>query len=506
MLHGQERILLRTPDSEDPPAASCTPPVAVAMPAAPAPSACADVLHNAEDGRLRDAALAAELDAADALAQFRDEFILPTNRSINATLASQTAPDVSCTYLCGNSLGAMPRLAEKRVHEELRVWATQAVEGHFKHSLNRDWLTAADLTHPILAQLLGADEGEVACMGTLTSNLHLLMNSFYKPTTERYKIICEVKAFPSDQYAFASQAIAHGFDPREAVVELGPRPGEHYLRDEDILAAIKEHGPSLALVIFPGVQYFTGQAFNVPAITEAAHSEGAVCGWDLAHGAGNLQLQLHDWNVDFAVWCSYKYLNAGPGAIAGLFIHSSWEGREQPRYAGWWGHDLSTRFQMPPLFKPIPGAQGFQQSNPNVLSIASLLGSLEVFKAAGGMAALRAKAAPLTRYLERLLETSPRYVQPEAAAAYPADGKPAFTIITPRDPTARGSQLSLMILPSAAEGLMDKVFEALLARGVVGDERRPNVIRLTPTALYNRFEDCRSAAIALDEAFETITL
>ncbi|KZV79646.1 kynureninase [Exidia glandulosa HHB12029] len=474
----------------------------------------ADILAAASSAALRTPELAAELDAADDLASLRGEFILPTNASIGASLAAQSRPNESCTYLCGNSLGAMPKRAETLVREELGVWATQAVEGHFKHALKRDWLTAADLTHPTLAQLLGAEESEVVCMGTLTANLHLMMNTFYKPTAGRNKILCEARAFPSDQasptlpscinYAFASQAIAHGLDPKEVVIELSPRSGEFYLRNEDVLDAIEQHGQALALVLFPGIQYYTGQAFDMPAITKAAHSQGAICAWDLAHGIGNLELHLHDWEVDFAVWCSYKYLNAGPGAIAGLYVHRNWDEKERPRHAGWWGHELATRFQMPPHFKPIPGAQGFQQSNPSVLTIAALLGSLEVFKAAGGMGPLRRKAVTLTLYLERALQASTRFVRPEEAASYPDTGNPAFTIITPADPQFRGSQLSLLILPVSRHELMEQVFAAMLARGVLGDERRPNVIRLAPTALYNTFEECRYAAVALDEAFDTI--
>jgi len=337
-------------------------------------------------------------------------------------------------------------------------------------------------------------------MGTLTSNLHLLMNTFYKPTPNRYKILCEVKAFPSDQYAFASQASLHGFDPKTVVLELSPRQGEYTLREEDILLAIKEHGSSIALVLFPSVQFYTGQWFPMKAITEAAHAEGCICGWDLAHGVGNVPLQLHDWGVDFAVWCSYKYLNAGPGAIGGLFIHEKWMGTEQPKMAGWWGHDLETRFDMPPKFSPIPGAQGFQQSNPSVLAIAALLGSLQVFETAGGIKEVRKKSLSLTLYLERLLRRSRYYIEP-ASSYGDVSGGPKFTIITPLAPESRGCQLSLLIVPA---GTMSKVFNGLQSRGIVGDERKPDVIRLAPMGLYNTFEDCRRAALGLDSALASI--
>ncbi|KAH7107534.1 kynureninase [Auriculariales sp. MPI-PUGE-AT-0066] len=464
-----------------------------------------ELLSSIKESDLRLRSVAARLDALDDLSLYRDEFVLPTHRAVEASLCTERA-DEPCTYLCGNSLGCMPKRSQALIQEELTVWASQAVDGHFKHPKGRNWMTAADLTHPALAQLVGAQEDEVVCMGTLTANLHLLMNTFYQPTTTRYRILCEDRPFPSDQYAFASQVTMHGFNADDAVVGLAPRAGEYYLRHEDILAKITELGESLALVLFPGVQFYTGQAFKIAEITQAAHDQGAICGWDLAHGVGNVELEVHSWNVDFAVWCSYKYLNAGPGAIAGLFVHQMWEKSHQPRHAGWWGHELATRFHMPKLFKPIPGAQGLQQSNPNVFSIAALLGSLQVFSSAGGMKPIRAKARALTGYLDRLLRQSPYFVEPSKASSYSEDGTPMFTVITPQSVDELGSQLSLLILPSARarDGLMEQIFAQLLARGVVGDERRPDVIRLAPVALYNRFEDCRAAAAALDEAFSAV--
>jgi len=333
-------------------------------------------------------------------------------------------------------------------------------------------------------------------MGTLTANLHLLMNAFYKPTSTRYKILCEAHAFPSDQYAFASQVAGHGYTRQEAMIEMTPRSGEHTLRAEDILSLIESEGDKIALVIFSGVQYYTGQLFPMQQITRAARNKGCVVGWDLAHAVGNVPLSLHDWEVDFAVWCSYKYLNAGPGAIGGLFVHNKWDEKELKRQAGWWGHDISTRFDMPPQFAPIKGAQGWQQSNPNVFSLAALQGSLEIFDEAGGIEALRSKSLQLTGFLEELLHQSPYYIPLGSS-----DGKLGFKIITCEAPN-RGCQLSLLITGGA--DTMERIFGGLIDRGVIGDERRPDVIRLAPKPLYNTFEDCYWAAKALDEAFKSL--
>ncbi|KAF7322901.1 Kynureninase [Mycena chlorophos] len=337
-------------------------------------------------------------------------------------------------------------------------------------------------------------------MGTLTANLHLMMDSFYKPTAERYKILCEAKAFPSDQYAFASQAVAHGLDPANVVLEISPRPGEYTLREEDILDTIAREGASIALVIFSGVQYYSGQWFPIKTITRAAQEQGCICGWDLAHAVGNVPLALHDWNVDFAVWCTYKYLNAGPGSIAGLYVHEKWKETELPKFAGWWGHDPVTRFDMPPKFSPIEGAQGFQQSNPSILSSAALLGSLQVFKDAGMMQPLRERSIVLTGTLEKLLQQSKYFVPTEEAAAWQLT-RPAFTIITPADSASRGAQLSLLFL---SDGLMPRIHDGLARLGVVGDERKPDVIRLAPAPLFNSLKDCEQAAALLERVFDSL--
>ncbi|EPQ58202.1 kynureninase [Gloeophyllum trabeum ATCC 11539] len=448
----------------------------------------------------------------------RHLFVLPSNNAVGALRVPPEQGDNASTYLCGNSLGALPKRSAELVSEELSVWGSRAVEGHFSHPHGREWMNIADRVTPYLARLLGAHESEVACMGTLTANLHLMMNVFYKPSSTRYKILCEGRAFPSDQYAFASQALLHGFEPQDAIIELSPRPGEFVLREEDILQCIREQGTSIALVLFSGVQYYTGQWFPMQSITRAAKEQGCICGFDLAHAVGNVPLSLHDWGVDFAVWCSYKYLNSGPGGIAGLYMHDRWDDIVLPKLAGWWGHDPATRFQMPPTFSPIRGAQGFQQSNPSVLATVSLLGSLQVFEEAGLMGPIRAKSLELTGLLESKLRQSKWYVPTENVAELypdantrllpegervPTVGKPGFTIITPSEPESRGAQLSLLFLPTGA-GIMQKVFDELKSYGVVGDERKPDVIRLAPAPLYNTADDCERAAAVMETVFNSL--
>ncbi|KIM62414.1 hypothetical protein SCLCIDRAFT_9101 [Scleroderma citrinum Foug A] len=432
-----------------------------------------------------------------------DEFIIPTNKEIGAEVSGDIASQ-RCTYLCGNSLGPLAKRSRSLIEEELQVWATRAVEGHFNHPHHREWMDIANTVTPMLADLIGAKEREVACMGSLTANLHLMLSAFYKPTPSRYKILCESKAFPSDQYAFASQALFHGYDPKDAIVEVFPREGEYNLRVSDILDEIAKQGSAIALVIFSGVQYYTGQLFPMKVITRAAKEHGCLCGWDLAHAIGNVPMSLHEWDVDFAVWCSYKYLNSGPGGIGGLFVHEKWESTKTPQFAGWWGHDPSTRFEMPPMFSPIPGAQGFQQSNPSVFATVSLLGSLQVFKQVGMMQPLRERSVSLTARLEALLRQTGFYVSPDAAARYLPNDPPGFTIITPEEHESRGAQLSLLFLPPESE-VMSSVLRHLKSAGVIGDERHPDVIRLTPAPLYNTAKDCERAAECIKQAFKAIT-
>ncbi|CAE6410438.1 unnamed protein product [Rhizoctonia solani] len=441
---------------------------------------------------------AQQLDAQDPIRRFRDEFRLPTNKGIKADLVAAEFADSPCRYFVGNSLGPLPKRSQKILNEEVEVWATMGVEGHFAHPHDRNWKDMMYKAGRALAMLTGAKESEVITMSTLTTNLHLMISTFYKPKDSRYKILCEAKAFPSDQYAFASQTRAHGYDPKDAVIELAPREGEVYLREEDILAAIQKDKSSIALVLFSGIQYYTGQWFPMEKITKAAHDIGAICGWDLAHAIGNVPMKLHDWGADFAVWCTYKYLNSGPGGIAGLFIHDKWSGKLQTSYAGWYGHNNETRFQMGPVFDPIPGAHGFQQSNPSALNLATLLGSLELFEEAGGIDALREKAVKITGYLESLLKRSSFY---RDHLDHDPKAPPHFTILTPAEPQQRGTQLSLAFRPL---GIMPKVFEEMQRRGVIGDERQPDVIRLAPVPLYVGYEDCLQAALALEEAMKSV--
>ncbi len=412
---------------------------------------------------------ARKLDAEDSLARFRSQFHFPK------------APDGSdMLYFAGNSLGLQPKGVRKNIEQELDDWAHFGVEGHFhaKHP----WLPYHENLTEKTARLVGAQPKEVVVMNTLTVNLHLMMVSFYRPTPTRYKILVEAGAFPSDQYAVASQARFHGIDPQRAIWELKPRPGEATIRPEDILETIEREGDSIALVLLGNVNYLTGQAFDVKAIAEAGHKKGCVVGFDLAHGAGNLLLKLHDWNVDFAVWCSYKYLNSGPGSLSGCFVHERHaRDKSLPRFSGWWGHNKTSRFQMPREFDPIEGAEGWQLSNPPIFQLAALRASMDLFDEAT-MPALRRKGDSLTAYLEFLLDRLPNgYCR----------------IFTPRDPAQRGSQLSFTI-----QGDPRQLLKSLAARGVICDFREPNVLRAAPAPLYNCFEDVYRLAEVLKEHAE----
>lgn len=398
------------------------------------------------------------LDQLDELKDFRNRFYIPQRNLKDAI------------YLTGNSLGLQPRNVKDYIHQELNDWANLGVEGHT--SAKNPWVTYHELFPEKLSKIVGALPEEVVVMNQLTTNLHLLLISFYRPTKQRYKIICESKAFPSDQYAIESQVQLHGLKPEESIVTVGPRPGEHTIRLEDILNAIEQHKHEAALVLFGGVNYYTGQVFNMQQITEAAHAAGALAGFDLAHGAGNIPLQLHNWNVDFACWCSYKYLNAGPGAVAAVFIHAQHASNTQlPRLAGWWGHNKATRFLMPPVFEPIASAEGWQLSNAPVLAMAALHASLALFEEAG-MEALVQKSRQLTGYLFFVIdEINKEFSNP-------------ITIITPRQTAAHGCQVSMLVNYNGKN-----LFNKLLAHGVIADWREPNVIRVAPTPLYNTFED-----------------
>lgn len=409
---------------------------------------------------------ALEADAQDPLAAFRSQFLIPKH---------QGQP---VAYFCGNSLGLQPIQTAEYLKEELEQWAEHGVEGHFKGK--RPWFHYHKFLTEPAARLVGAKPSEVVVMNNLTVNLHLLMVSFYRPSAGRFKILMEAAAFPSDMYAVETQVRFHGYNPEEAIIELKPRAGAHYLHPDDILEAIAQHGSSLALVFFSGVQYYTGQAFDLRAITAAAHEQGALAGFDLAHAAGNLKLELHNWDVDFAAWCSYKYLNSGPGGVSGVFIHEKHGmNPETPRFAGWWGHQEDVRFLMQKGFIPEPGAAGWQLSNAPVLSMAAHLASLELFDRAG-MDALRNKSEQLTAYLEFTLKASAQ-----------ENNRLSFNIITP-PPPHRGAQISVLCGPEGRA-----LFQHLTDQGIVADWREPNVIRLAPVPMYNSFDDVYRLGAAL---------
>lgn len=401
------------------------------------------------------AEFAAELDASDPLAHFRDRFHIPLDANGDKVL-----------YFTGNSLGLQPKTAREFICQELDDWATHGVEGHFR--ARNPWMPYHELVTEQMARIVGAKPVETVVMNSLTVNLHLLLVSFYRPAGERRKIVIEKGAFPSDQYAVKSQIHFHGGTDAD-LIELEPRPGESTLRTEDIESTIAANAPEIALVMLGGVNYYTGQLFDLERVTRAAHAAGAVAGFDLAHAAGNVELRLHDWNVDFAAWCTYKYLNAGPGGIAGVFVHERHaDSPELPRFAGWWGHDKKTRFLMGDEFVPIRGAEGWQLSNPPIFQLAALRASLGIFDDAG-IANLRAKSERLTAFLAFLLAE----IKDER-----------IDVITPSDKSARGCQLSIRVRNS------DKnLFHALESRGVVADWREPDVIRVAPVPLYNSFTD-----------------
>lgn len=410
-------------------------------------------------------------DQADPLKKWRDEFYFPQHNGRNVL------------YFTGNSLGLQPKRARSFVEEEMKKWQDYAVEGHFVPE-KKPWLKFHEASKSSLANVLGALPKEVVAMNNLTVNLHLLMVSFFRPTAKRYKIICEAGAFPSDQYMFQSQLQFHKLDMEKALIEVAPRNGENILRTEDIVQAIDQHGDEVALVLFGGIQYYTGQWFDMKAITEAGHKAGAYVGFDLAHAAGNVPVQLHDWDVDFATWCSYKYLNSGPGNVSGIFVHEKHANDDKiPRFAGWWGHDEKERFLMKKGFKPMPGADGWQLSNGNVISTAAHLASLEIFDAVG-MKALRAKSIPLTSFLEFIIQEL-------------SGNTGLFEIITPSDPLQRGAQLSIFFHENGKS-----LFDHLIKHGVIGDWREPNVIRIAPAPLYNSFEDVYQFGQILSEGIK----
>lgn len=416
---------------------------------------------------------AIQLDAADSLPTLRAHFHVPPFDGYYPNAA----------YFAGNSLGLQPRAVRQRVDEELADWARLGVEGHGE--ANRPWVSYHELLRDPAARLVGARPDEVVIMNSLTVNLHLMMVSFYRPTPVRHAIVIEDSAFPSDSYAVRSQAAFHGFDPDTTVIRLRPRDGEAGLRNEDVVAFLTEHGSRVALVLLGAVNYYSGELLDIEAITRAGQQAGAVVGWDLAHAAGNVPLRLHDWGIDWAAWCSYKYLNSGPGALAGAFVHQRHlADRTLPKFAGWWSTDPATRFQMRPTVDVVESADSWQLSNPPILAMAPVLASLEMFDRVG-MDALRAKSIRLTGYLETLLDEL-------------LTGRPA-AIITPRDPERRGAQLSVRLEGFDAESVSEQLRREF---GVYADSRRPDVIRLAPAPMYCTFHDCWRAASALTEVLD----
>ena len=401
-------------------------------------------------------AFARAMDAHDELSSFRERFCIPKNNDGGEAI-----------YLCGHSLGLQPKTVRDYIEQELRDWADRGVEGHF-HAKN-PWMPYHRLLTHQTAELVGAEPQEVVVMNSLTVNLHLMMVSFYRPTSQRHKILIERGAFPSDQYAVKSQIQFHGFDPATSLLELSPREGESCVRDEDVQSLIEREGDQIALILIGGVNYATGQVFDMAEITKQGHRKGCVVAFDLAHAAGNIPLRLHDWAPDFAAWCSYKYLNGGPGCVAGCFVHKRHaHALDLPRFAGWWGHDQDTRFQMGPDFHPMPGAEGWQLSNPPIFALAPLRASMEIF-AKAGMEKLRSKSVSLTGYLEFLLRQ---------------EKSSKFSIVTPAEKDSRGSQLSIR-LPKKGRTLCEK----LTGEGVFGDWREPDTYRIAPVALYNTYRD-----------------
>lgn len=407
-----------------------------------------DFLNNLDFARL--------LDVQDKLRPYRNKFYIPQHNGADMV------------YFTGNSLGLQPKTTKDYLQQELNDWAAYGVEGHFL--AKNPWVSYHEILAEKTAKIVGALPSEVVMMNQLTVNLHLLMVSFYRPTKQRYKILCEAKAFPSDQYALQSQVKFHGYSIDDALIEIAPRDGEYEVRHEDIYKAIEENKDSLALIMIGGVNYFSGQVFDMKAITEAGHKVGAVVGFDLAHGAGNLKLELHNWNVDFAAWCSYKYLNAGPGSVAGAFVHEKHHANtDLPLFAGWWGHDKTERFKMDREFNPIKSVERWQLSNAPILSMAAYKASLDIFDEVG-MDALNEKSKVLTAYLEFIVGEINK------------QKNNCLEIITPKE--NRGCQISIV-----AHGQGKALYNKLIENGVIPDWREPNVIRCAPVPMYNSFED-----------------
>lgn len=499
---------------------------------------------------------AASRDEKDVLRLFRSEFLIPTKADLRRkTLArpENASSEEESIYLCGNSLGLQPKQTAKLISDYLTSWSTKAVTGHFIGHEDAPhippYLHVDDFAAELMAPIVGAKKEEVACMGTLTANLHLMMSSFYKPEPKgsdgqlqgRYKIILEGKAFPSDHFAIESQIRSHGYTPSDAMIMISPKPGQSTIALEQIISTIDDHATTTSLILLPGIQFYTGQYFDINAITRHAHSKGILVGWDLAHAVGNVPVKLHEWDVDFAVWCTYKYLNSGPGAIAGLFVHERHGNPDchptssedptgsvvsgyRPRLSGWWGADKSTRFAMDNNFSPRTGAAGYQLSNPSALDLTSLTSSLLLFSQAAeigqtatetphALEALRTKSLELTSYLETLLLNPP---SPYTSL------RTSYKILTPSNPSERGAQLSILLTPPKAKAtsinslaaesssssslsFLTKLLHILEhEKGIIIDERKPDVIRVAPAPLYNSFVDVRGFCQGFWEGIEKI--
>lgn len=433
-------------------------------------------------------------------ASYEEEFVVPTFESLGIS-TSKFSSDTNSIYFCGNSLGLMPKATKVAVTRELEAWGQRGVESHFNHPGEPELTSWVDIDLPVLpllAPIVGGNENEVAVMGSLTSNLNALLMSFYKPKGSKTKILFEKQAFPSDYYAFLNMVKLFGYDESH-LIQLEIPEGQTYLKTEDILNTIDSHKDELALVCLPGIQYYTGQYFQIETITKRAKQHDIIVGWDLAHAVGNVPLKLHQWGVDFAAWCSYKYLNSGPGGIGGIFVHEKYTKDNSPenfspRLAGWWGNNGAERFKMLEKFDPIKSALSYRQSNPSVIDTVAIKASLDMFKQKGGIETLRLKSVEMTQYLQESLQKSKYYIPQEDTS-----GRYGFKILTPLNPGERGCQLSLLFAP---DDLMDKVNDYLHDHAIICDERRPNVIRVAPLPLYNKFIEIYYVVKRLEEALD----
>lgn len=437
----------------------------------------------------------------------RDEFVIPTFKSLGVASPDFAESDDSI-YFCGNSLGLMPKTTRKAINDELDAWGQRAVESHFDHPGENKamWMDIDLPLVPLLAKVVGAHQNEVAAMGSLTANLNALLVAFYRPEGRKTKILFEKQAFPSDYYAFLNMVKLHGFDESH-LVQLEIPENSTYLHTSYVLEQIEANKDDLALVCLPGIQYYTGQLFDIAKITAAARKHNVIVGWDLAHAVGNVPLQLHEWNVDFAVWCSYKYLNAGPGGIGGIYVHErhtkdNAKDHFTPRLAGWWGNDAGERFKMLESFDPIRSALSYRQSNPSVIDCVALRASLECIERAGGVETLRKKSVQMTNFMEKLL-TSSKYYIPQSST----EASLGFKILSPLNENERGSQLSLFFQPhhdDKSKNVMERVNTYLHEHAIICDERRPDVLRLAPVPMYNTFGEVRIVVERLIEAMEII--